>query len=517
MQDRVPVPCILKRSTPQQAALTLPKSENPAGLYPRSICWFRRDLRLHDHAALFHALKQSAAVHCVFVFDTDILDKLADKRDRRVEFIWHSLRELQENLQRYGSTLRVLHGKARETIPQLALELGAQAVFCNRDYEPDAVSRDAAVEAALAKSGIAFHHYKDQVIFERSEILTGAGKPFSVFTPYKNAWLKKLDESYLRAYPVEDHVAALARGGATPLPGLEAIGFVPADLNAPALPAGESGAERLLDDFAQRIAQYREARDFPAVKGVSYLSTHLRFGTISVRRLVSFAHHEHGTGAQTWLSELIWREFYQMLLCHRPDLAWGQTFKPQFNAIAFPDDPGKYRAWCVARTGFPLIDAALRQLNQTGYMHNRLRMVAASFLVKDLHVDWRRGERYFADHLLDFDLASNNGGWQWAASTGCDAQPWFRIFNPVTQSERFDPQGKFIRRYLPELKHCPDQWIHAPWLMPESEQAKCGVVIGKDYPAPVVDHALARIKTLALFRDAQRLPAADTGLASDAE
>lgn len=495
----------------------MPKSENLAGRYPRSVCWFRRDLRLHDHAALFNALKQSAAVYCVFVFDTDILDKLADKRDRRVEFIWHSLRELQENLQRYGSSLRVLHGKARETIPQLARELAVQAVFCNRDYEPDAVLRDAAVEAVLASTGIAFHHYKDQVIFERSEILTGAGKPFSVFTPYRNAWLKRLDDSCLSPYPVEDHVAALAPGGAMPLPDLESIGFVPADIGALKIPTGESGAERLLDDFALRIQQYREARDFPAVKGVSYLSAHLRFGTISIRRLASFAHHEHGTGAQTWLGELIWREFYQMLLYHHPGLASGQAFKPQFNAIAFPDDPEKFRAWCEARTGFPLVDAALRQLNQTGYMHNRLRMVAASFLVKDLHVDWRRGESYFAEHLLDFDLAANNGGWQWAASTGCDAQPWFRIFNPVTQSERFDPRGKFIRRYLPELKDCPDKWIHAPWLMPESEQSGCGIVIGKDYPAPAVDHALARIKTLALFRDAQRMSAGGAGLASETE
>ncbi len=472
-------------------------------LYSRALCWFRRDLRLRDHAALYHALKQSASVHCVFVFDTDILDKLVGKQDRRLEFIWHSLRELQENLLRQGSTLRILVGKARQEIPRLAHELDVQAVFCNHDYEPDAMERDAGVEAALAQSEITFHHYKDQVIFEQSEILTGAGHPYSVFTPYKNAWLKKLDDSYLRAYPTEKYFSTLAPDSAAFLPDLETFGFAPAN-SKKSLPTGESGAEQLFGNFLKRMAQYREARDYPAENGGSCLSTHLRFGTISIRRLASHAYYAGGTGAQTWLNELIWREFYQMLLHHHPRLAHGQTFKPQFNTIAFPNDKEKYLAWCEARTGFPLIDAAMRQLNQTGYMHNRLRMVTASFLVKDLHIDWRWGERYFAQQLLDFDLASNNGGWQWAASTGCDAQPWFRIFNPITQSEKFDAQGKFIRCHVPELSHCPDKWIHAPWLMPTVEQQRCGVVIGQNYPNPVVDHALARIQTLALYKDANR-------------
>ncbi|MCX7169911.1 MAG: deoxyribodipyrimidine photo-lyase [Proteobacteria bacterium] len=472
--------------------------------YPRSLCWFRRDLRLHDHAALYHALKDSAAVHCVFVFDSDILDQLVDKQDRRVEFIWHCLREMQDHLLQQGGGLKVLHGKASEAIPRLARELDVQAVFCNHDYEPDAQLRDAAVEAALAQSGIAFHHYKDQVIFEQSEILTATGKPFSVFTPYKNAWLKKLDDFFLRAYPTDRYFSALAPGSDAALPDLAALGFAHCNGRTPALPAGETGAEELFADFTRRMAQYREARNDPALNGGSHLSAHLRFGTISIRRLVSHACQRGGAGAETWLAELIWREFYQMLLFHHPHLARGQTFKPQFNALAFPNEPAKYAAWCEARTGFPLIDAAMRQLNQTGYMHNRLRMVAASFLVKDLHIDWRWGERYFARHLLDFDLAANNGGWQWAASTGCDAQPWFRIFNPVTQSRNFDAQGKFIRLYIPELAHCPDQWIHAPWLMPANQQQACGVMIGDHYPAPIVDHAVARIKTLALFRAANQ-------------
>jgi deoxyribodipyrimidine photo-lyase len=472
--------------------------------FQKSICWFRRDLRLSDHAALYHALKESRSVQCVFVFDTTILDKLTDMQDRRVEFIWHCLDELNYNLQLRGSSLWVLHGNPIEVIPGLVLELGAQAVFCNHDYEPDAVRRDATVAKELAKSDVTLHDYKDQVIFEKNEILNGSGKPYSVFTPYKNAWLKKLDSFYLRPYPTENYFPSLAQGKSPRLPTLESLGFAAGKLNTKTLPVGESGALSLFDDFTQRIGQYKEARNFPSVKGVSYLSTHLRFGTISIRKLAAYAHNIGGSGAETWLSELIWREFYQMLLHHYPVLAHGETFKPQFNTIAFTNDYPKFAAWAEGRTGFPLVDAAMRQLNQSGYMHNRLRMVVASFLVKDLHIDWRWGEQYFAQNLLDFDLASNNGGWQWSASTGCDSQPWFRIFNPVTQSEKFDPEGKFIRRYVTELANCPDKWIHAPWLMPPIEQQHRDVIIGKTYPAPVVDHALARIKTLDLYSESNR-------------
>jgi deoxyribodipyrimidine photo-lyase len=470
--------------------------------YPTSLCWLRRDLRLDDHAALYHALRQSDAVHCVFVFDTDILDALTNKADRRVEFIWHSLHELNARLHELGSTLHVLHGSAMTEIPRLANELNAQAVFCNRDYEPAAMARDAQVSSLLAQSGIEFFDCKDQVIFERDEVLNGAGKPYGVFTPYKNAWLKKLNNFYLRSYPSEAYFSALAPCPPSALPTLESLGFSPTNLLTLGIKTGSRGGQILLADFLQRMAHYQATRDFPAVKGVSYLSVHLRFGTLSIRHLATCAVQQDNLGSATWLSELIWREFYQMLLWHNPQLAAGRAFKSQFEALKFPNSTDKFAAWCEARTGYPLVDAAMRQLNQTGFMHNRLRMIAASFLVKDLHVDWRWGERYFAQHLIDFDLSANNGGWQWSASTGCDAQPWFRIFNPITQSEKFDPQGKFIRRYVPELARCADQYLHAPWLMPAGEQQRCGVKIGVDYPAPMVDHSVAREQTLQLFKAA---------------
>jgi len=463
--------------------------------YEKSLVWFRRDLRDHDHAALYHALKTSRQVFCAFVFDTEILDKLTDKADRRVDFIWHSVQELHTALKESGSGLILLHGAARTEIPKLAQSLGAQAVFANRDYEPTAIARDAAVAMELAKTAIDFHPFKDQVIFETDEVLTRDGHPYSVFTPYKNAWLKKLEPYFLEPYPVKKYTAALARPPQQNRPSLQSIGFLPAPTK---LPAGMSGASALLEDFCDRIDRYRDARDYPAAKGPSYLSAHLRFGTISIRSLARLAWEMGGQGAETWLSELIWRDFYCMILHHHPQLASAHAYKPEFNAIAWPGTEEYFQAWCEGRTGYPLVDAAMRQLNQTGYMHNRLRMVTASFLVKDLLVDWRKGEDYFARKLLDFDFSANNGGWQWAASTGCDAQPWFRIFNPVTQSEKFDAEGKFIRQYVPELCACTSMEIHAPWKMPaERKQA-----IRLDYPTPIVDHAVMREKALALYKNA---------------
>jgi len=464
--------------------------------YSRALVWFRRDLRNFDHAALYHALKESAQVYCAFVFDRDILDALTDKSDRRVTFIWHSICELHQALQAQGGGLIVLYGPAREEIPALAKSLQADAVYTNHDYEPQAILRDAAVAQALSAANIAMHTFKDQVIFETDEVLTKENRPYSVFTPYKNAWLKQLSPFYLKSYPVERYIAHLARPQQRAIPTLKTMGFEEAEL---LIPTGMAGAQQLFSDFQKRLHDYRDTRNFPAVKGPSYLSVHLRFGTLSIRAIAGHAWAYHSAGAETWLSELIWRDFYFMILHHHPHVASGHAFKPQFEHLAFPNDPAYFSAWCEGRTGYPLIDAAMRQLNQTGYMHNRLRMVAASFLVKDLLVDWRWGERYFAEKLLDFDLSANNGGWQWAASTGCDAQPWFRIFNPVTQSEKFDPQGKFIRKYVPELAQCDDKEIHAPWLISVPRQQAMGVVSGLDYPAPIVDHRVMREKTLKLY------------------
>ncbi|PKO51894.1 MAG: deoxyribodipyrimidine photolyase [Betaproteobacteria bacterium HGW-Betaproteobacteria-2] len=473
----------------------------------RALVWFRRDLRDYDHAALYQALKSSQEVYCTFIFDTEILDQLPDKADRRIEFIWESVRELKLALQQQGADLIVRHGAASIEIPRLAKDLDVAAVFANHDYEPAAIRRDASVADSLIHAGIEFHSFKDQVIFERDEVLTQTGKPYGVFTPYKNAWLKKLDGFYLQPYPVDRYIAHLARWKTAELPSLESMGFKRTNLGSMKLPTGMSGAQRLFEDFIERMPMYQAARDFPAIKGPSYLSMHLRFGTISIRQLARTAWHMGGADAETWLSELIWRDFYFQILHHHPHIAEGHAYKAEFDKLPFPNNETLFQAWCNGRTGYPLVDAAMRQLNQTGWMHNRLRMVTASFLVKDLLIDWRRGEHYFADKLLDFDFSANNGGWQWAASTGCDAQPWFRIFNPVTQSEKFDAEGKFIRKYIPELAACNQKEIHAPWLMPSLRQQELGITIGKDYPMPIVDHATQRVRILALYKQASAAPA----------
>ena len=522
--------------------------------YDKTLVWFRRDLRSFDHAALHHALCVSRQVFCAFIYDREILDDLP-RADRRVEFIHASITELAADLERLGGALIVRHAPATTEIVALAQELGVDAVFANRDYEPQAIARDAAVATALEAAGRRFESFKDQVIFEREEVLSLAAKPFTVFTPYKNAWLRKLQAApdladpdfYLRSYPVEAHRERLAMPPAAvvcSLPTLAEMGFEPTNLAQLPIPAGMSGGAQLFDEFLPRMAGYRDTRDFPAVKGPSYLSVHLRFGTVSVRALArravetmrsgegsttelpkeaslaqsgtagdgaENAAEEAGAGASagkqvsapvagvsTWLSELIWRDFYFMILHQNPHVA-GHAFKPEYERIEFEtgvEADALFAAWCEGRTGYPLVDAAMAQINHTGYMHNRLRMVTASFLIKDLGIDWRRGEAYFAEHLNDYDMSANNGGWQWAASSGCDAQPYFRIFNPITQSEKFDAEGKFIRRYLPQLDGLGPKQIHAPWLQAPEVLAKAGVVLGTTYPRPVVDHDVARKRTL---------------------
>lgn len=482
--------------------------------YAKGLMWFRRDLRVDDNAALYHALRACRQLLCVFVFDRAILDALP-RVDRRVEFIRESLVELEAELRTLGGGLIVRHAVAEEDIAPLARALEVQAVFANRDDEPAALARDAKVLGALANGGISFHTYKDQAVFDRDELLTKTGQPYTVFTPYKRAWLAKVDAFYLKPYPVRSHSDALAPAAGdfrSPVPKLTEIGFESSNLSELEIPTGSRGGAALFEDFFQRIDRYQQARDYPAVRGPSYLGVHLRFGTVSVRQLAGVAHQlalQGDAGASTWLGELIWRDFFFQVLSHHPQIGEGKSFRPEYDRIQWHH--GKhadmlFEAWCRGRTGYPLIDAAMAQINQSGYMHNRLRMVVASFLCKDLGLDWRRGERYFALQLNDFELASNNGNWQWASSSGCDAQPYFRIFNPVTQSERFDPEGKFIRRYLPQLAKLPGTSIHAPWTVAPLELEAAGVRLGDNYPEPIVDHAEARARTLqryAVVREAK--------------
>jgi deoxyribodipyrimidine photo-lyase len=497
---------------------------------PTTLVWLRRDLRLEDHAALAGALAHPGPIQLVFVFDTAILSAIPRPKemavidDRRVAFIHAALEEMSHRLRESGAHLIVQTGDPTVLIPEIAQQLKAARVIAAHDDEPYATTRDQKVRGQLHTLGIGFETVKDQCIFERQEVLTGSGKPFSVFTPYKNAWLKRLTPADLAPRSTgagKSSSAGVGRAFASRLlprtrlpklleagiPSLESLGFSPGNLHALKIPLGESGGQTLFQEFQPRIGQYKDTRDFPAVKGPSYLSVHLRFGTISIRQCAAYAltqqreHPDAAEGAGTWLSELIWRDFYMQILSNNPHVA-SKSFKPDYDAITWEDSDAAehdFIAWTEGRTGYPIVDAAMRQLNATGYMHNRLRMIVASFLTKDLGIDWRRGEAYFAWKLNDFDLAANNGGWQWAASTGCDAQPYFRIFNPVSQSERFDPKGSFIRRYVPEIAALADRDIHAPWQASPISLSNAGIQLGVHYPTPIVDHDAARKKTLMRF------------------
>jgi len=476
--------------------------------YDKGLVWLRRDLRLHDHHALHQALTSCRQVWCVFIFDRAILDALLARglrADRRVAFIRDSLVEIDQALTALGSRLIVLHDYPETAIPRLASQLGVEAVFVNRDYEPTARQRDERVRVELERSDRTLHDFKDQVIFDGHEIVNATGRPYTVFTPYRNAWLGTLKRRLAAPWDCESCAAALApvpKSLDQSIPTLDELGFLPVDLQALKVRAGMSGASQQLAHFQTMLGDYGTQRDFPALDATSRLSVHLRFGTLSIRALVRCALADlsgpGASGAEVWLSELVWRDFFFQILQHHPHVV-GSAFKPEYDAIVWeggPEADARFAAWCEGRTGYPLVDAAMRQLNQTGFMHNRLRMVTASFLVKDLGIDWRRGEQIFANRLLDFDLAANNGGWQWAASTGCDAQPYFRIFNPVTQSEKFDTEGRFIKRWLPELKLLTARDVHCPWRLPLLQQHALDLVVGRSFPAPIVDHDVARKQTL---------------------
>ncbi|MBS1723299.1 MAG: deoxyribodipyrimidine photo-lyase [Armatimonadetes bacterium] len=456
-----------------------------------AVCWVRRDLRASDHRALAEATRAARQVAVVFVYDTTILGELNDRADKRVTFIHRSLDDLDLALK--GRLLTAI-GDPCAVIPKLAHELGAEAVFANHDDDPYALRRDARVKEELAKDGRELRTFKDHVVFERAEVATAGGTPFRVYTPYARAW-----RAQLSARDVEACVPDLEKVGAPTTQSARAgnhtlsdVGFQEATIW---LAPGSTGAKSRLDSFLARIGDYGSLRDDADTDGTSGLSVHLRHGTLSVRECVRACLGAEGEGSSKWLAELIWREFFHMVLSQMPWVV-NEPFQPAYHDVDWPGSQEHFERWREGQTGYPLVDAAMRCLNETGWMHNRLRMVVAMFLTKDLLVDYRKGEVHFAEKLLDFELSSNNGGWQWCASTGADAQPWFRIFNPVTQSRRACPKGDFIRRWCPELRDCDDEQVHWPH--------KSGLFAGQGYVAPIVDHAVQREKALAFHKAVNR-------------
>lgn len=424
-----------------------------------TVFWFRRDLRLTDNAGLYRALRENKSVLPLFIFDTEILNHLDDRTDRRVQFIHNSLQRLKEQLEEIGSSLLVLQGNPID----IYKSINAKNVYTNHDYEPYARKRDEKIAAILSKKNSELKTYKDQVIFEKEEVTKDDGKPYTIFTPYSKKWKAKLNAFYLKSYPTEKYSSLFKKVKPFPFPSLISIGFKETDITFP---------ERSIKQAI--IEKYDKTRDFPAIQGTTRLSVHLRFGTVSIRKLAQVAIKKN----DTWLNELIWREFYQMIIWHFPRVE--KAFKSQYDHITWRNNEKEFEAWCEGRTGYPIVDAGMRELNATGFMHNRVRMITASFLVKHLLIDWRWGEAYFAKKLLDFDLASNNGGWQWAASSGCDAAPYFRVFNPYLQTQKFDPDFKYIKKWVPEF---------------ESQK----------YPKPIVEHETARKRVLKVYKEALSL------------
>lgn len=466
-------------------------------MFPKAICWIRRDLRLADHRALAEATARASEVLVVFVYDRVILDALEDKDDKRLFFIHQSLNEVDEGLMSRGSRLTALDGDPVDLIPRLAAEWGAEAVFAGHDDDPYALVRDREVGKRLAADGRSFETYKDCLIRERREVLNGQGEPFKVYTPYMKAWRQMLRSEDLASHDPDFSrlCRALPPQAKGNLP-LEELGFSPSSLW---LEPGESGGQGRLDAFLSRMDEYHEMRDIPSLPGTSGLSVHLRHGTISVRECFRQGLARPGKGAEKWVNELIWREFYHMILSCFPHVVEG-SFQRQYEGLEWPGTQEHFEAWRQGQTGFPIVDAAMRCLDQTGWMHNRLRMITASFLTKDLLVDWRQGEAWFARKLLDFELASNNGGWQWSASTGVDAQPYFRVFNPWLQSVKFDPRGEFIREWCPELAGLDSKDIHQPSEAGSISLELAGVRLGETYPRPIVVHSVQKEKAIALFR-----------------
>ncbi len=423
-----------------------------------SIFWFRRDLRLEDNPGLHQALRSGALVLPIFIFDTDILNKLKEKADRRVDYIHQALEAINSKLQQHGSALGTYFGKPLAIFKEICSEYDVEAVYCNRDYEPDAIRRDLEIQNWLHSQGIGFHDYKDHVIFEKSEIVKNNGMPYTVYTPYSKKWKSSLSPSDYQPYRIDfQHFIPLER---SEIHTLRSIGFEKTDIKFEKPELSEA-----------IIRSYDKYRDFPALDLTTHLSVALRFGTVSIRKCVSFAlkHNE------TWLSELIWREFFTQILFHFPQVG-NNCFRKEYEDIAWRNNEQEFESWCKGNTGYPIVDAGMRQLNETGFMHNRVRMIVASFLTKHLLIDWRWGEAYFAQKLIDYDLASNNGNWQWAAGCGCDAVPYFRVFNPSLQTEKFDRELKYVRRWNPDFE--------------------------KKLVPPIVKHEEARERALRVYKEA---------------
>lgn len=423
--------------------------------------WHRRDLRIHDNTGLIKALSSGNKVQPIFIFDSNILHKLP-KNDQRVVFIHQEVMALKKCYQEHGGDLKVYHGDPKQIILTLIAEGGYTALYTNRDYEPYAHDRDNHLYTELQNKSVAFVGTKDHVIFEKEEIVKDDGKPYTVFSPYAKKWRAKLNSSSFQVLSVEKELNALVQCAPSPIIPLNKMGF--SSDNKTYFPS-----RKVANDC---IKNYGKLRDYPSENGTSRLSIHLRFGTISIRELAELAHKT----SETFLNELIWRDFYQMIIYHFPNSV-DRAFKPKYDLVQWENNEEHFKAWCEGMTGYPIVDAGMRELNETGFMHNRVRMIVASFLTKHLLIDWRWGEAYFAEKLLDFELASNVGGWQWAASSGCDAAPYFRVFSPQAQQEKFDKSLEYIRKWVPEYGT-------------------------QNYPSPVIDHAYARIRVLERFKSA---------------
>jgi len=424
-----------------------------------NIFWFRRDLRLEDNAGLYHALKSRLPVVPIFIFDTDILSQLENASDRRVQFIYAAIMKIGEELQKNGSAIEILYGKPIDIFKDLLKKYSVRSVFTNHDYESYAQERDMHIKEYLELNNIPFLSFKDQVIFEKDEVIKDDETPYTVFTPYSRRWKSKLNDFYLKPYPSKILVEHFFKQSPLPYPSMTDIGFKE---NNDLFPSKE------LDVCL--IKQYGELRNFPGVSGTSKMGVHLRFGTISIRQLAKHTRHL----SVVYLNELIWRDFYHAILYHFPEVGKGFSFKPAYDNIEWRRDEGEFEKWCIGQTGYPIVDAGMRELNATGFMHNRVRMITASFLCKHLLIDWRLGESYFAGKLLDYDLASNNGGWQWASGSGCDSAPYFRIFNPSLQTKKFDAQLDYIKKWVPEFQEFT-------------------------YPKPIVEHEFARRRCLEVY------------------